>query len=73
MHPLAEAMMRGSTEDADSGVDDVENTGIPGPDEHRHEGDVMMREHMNAVAMNDHQGAHDAMMALINHHMASRG
>ena len=44
----------------------------PEPDEMRHEGDQIMREHIDAVHKNDHQGAHDAMAAMIDHHMAKK-
>lgn len=44
----------------------------PAPDEHRHEGDQIMREHMEALHNNDHQAAHDAMAAMIDHHMAKK-
>jgi hypothetical protein len=44
----------------------------PAPDDHRHEGDQIMREHLDAVHSNDHQAAHDAMAAMIDHHMAQK-
>jgi hypothetical protein len=45
---------------------------VPEPDDHRHDGDVIMREAMDAMTKNDHQGAHDAMTALMDHHLAKR-
>ena len=59
----------GHNESADQGQGE---DGPLAPDEHRHEGDQIMREHMDAVAKNDHHAAHDAMTALIDHHMAKK-
>jgi hypothetical protein len=53
-------------------AEEAENGEPPAPDEHRHEGDMIAREAMDAIHANDHQGMHDAMTALVDHHMAKK-
>ena len=52
--------------------DDPEDTPAPEPDDHRHDGDRIMRQAMDHMKKNDHQGAHDAMTSLIDQHLAKR-
>jgi hypothetical protein len=68
---MAKSYLMGGHDEPD-GDEDGDDPTPASPDDHRHEGDQIMREHLDAVHENNHQAAHDAMAAMIDHHMAKK-